>query len=122
LCIQPENLALALCRVQPEEGKVRKFGLEKLATGADLAQEAPARVEMIGCRSENLPHQVEAIVAAQMGHFWLTGIFRRESVNFGGSHVGWIGDDEIVAATGQRRKQTALVQADAISEIMLVEV
>ena len=65
-----------------------ELGFQNVPSGADFAEQAAAGIEVTGGRSENLPHQIEAVRAAEMGHLRLTGIFLGEGLDLGRRHIG----------------------------------
>lgn len=68
---QPEYLAGALGRVEPEEGRVGAGRLQRLAAHADFADDGAIRVQMRARLREDASHDVEAVVAAEMGEHGL---------------------------------------------------
>ena len=62
-----------------------------LPPGADFAEQAAARIQMVGGFGQNAPHEVEPVLAAEMRHDRLMGIFGREGLDFGlpPHRAGW---------------------------------
>src|SRR5260221_13583459 len=63
----PEHLALALLRVEPDEGQLRIGPLENPPAAADFAQQAAALREMARRLLDDAAHQIEAVLAGGQG-------------------------------------------------------
>ena len=71
---------------------------------------------------ENAPCDVETVLAGGQRHARLGEIFRRQRGHGLGVDIGRVGEDEIVAAPGERREKIALEQRQALTEAALVDV
>ena len=71
---------------------------------------------------EQAPHDVQSVFAGGQGQRRLVAVLRRQGAHGGGSDVGRIGNDEIVAAAVERREQVGTMQGDARIETVVGDI
>jgi hypothetical protein len=112
---EPEDLARALLRVEPQEGQVREVAFQDLAILANLADHAAADLQMVGRRQNEAAHEIEAVAPARQRHGGFCGEFGGQFAHDLLAHIGRIGDDEIIAPPLEGREEIAMEEADALA-------
>ena len=77
---------------------------------------------MRGRFGQNAPNQIETVLAAEMRHDRLMGIFRREGLDFGLRDIGRVGDDHVIGLTFNRIEKIAAQEVDPVDQIMVINV
>ena len=63
----PEDFALGFFGIEPQEVEMRILGDQKLAAGADFAEQATAGVQVLGSFVKNAAYDLQSVFAGDMG-------------------------------------------------------
>ena len=67
-------------------------------------------------------NEIEAVIAARVGEQRFRLEFGRKGPNGRLGYIGWIRQDQIIAATVERREEVRLLQRDAVAETVVRDI
>src|SRR5262245_14595902 len=101
---QRQHLTLAGGSIEPQERQVMKCLLQQRASAADLDHQHAAAGQKTGRPGTDAPHDRTTGGPGGVGKPRLGRILGREGGNGVLAYVGWIGQNQVITAAGQRRK------------------
>src|SRR5262249_16716067 len=107
---QRQHLTLAGGSIEPQERQVMKFLLQQRASAADLDHQHAVAGQIVGRLAQNAPHDGKTVGPGGVGKPRLGRILGREGGDGGLAYVGRIGQNQVIAAAGQRGKHGRVPQ------------